>query len=240
MNTKTWIIFGVVCVALLGGLIAVSKKDQAGIDLSSVNVNTVLPASDQNGKIADHVEGDAKSKVILVEYGDFQCPSCGGAHPGIKKITEDYGDKISFVFRNFPLTSIHPNALAAAAAAEAAGIQGKYWEMHNMLYEQQNTWSNASSEERTTKFVAFAQQLNLDTTKFREDLASDLITKKINFDQATGKKLEVSATPSFFLNGEKVDSEISGKLVQGDASAIRELLSTKLKENGVEPPATTE
>lgn len=240
MNTKTWIIFGVACVALLGGLIAFSKKDQSGIDLSSVNAKAIIPTSDQSGNIADHVEGDPKSKVVLIEYGDFQCPSCGGAHPGVKKITEDYGDKIAFVFRNFPLTTIHPNALAASAAAEAAGVQGKYWEMHNILYEQQNSWSNASSEERTTKFVTFAKQLGLDETKFRENIASDTVAKKISFDQATGKKLEVSATPSFFLNGEKVNSDISGKLVQGDASAIRELLNTKLKENGIEPPAATE
>lgn len=240
MNTKTWIIFGVACVALLGGLIAFSKNDQSGIDLSSVNANAIIPTSDQSGNIAEHVEGDPKSKVVLIEYGDFQCPSCGSAHPGIKKITEDYGDKIAFVFRNFPLTAIHPNALAASSAAESAGVQGKYWEMHNILYEQQSSWSNASSEERTTGFVTFAKQLGLDETKFRENLAADTVAKKISFDQATGKKLEVSATPSFFVNGEKVNSDISGKLVQGDASAIRELLNTKLKDNGIEPPAATE
>ncbi len=237
MSTKTWIIFSVICVALLGGLIAVSRSQKPNVDTSGVDANSVIAASTNNGNIADHVEGSSTSPVRLVEYGDFQCPSCGGAHPGIKKITEDYGDKIGFVFRNFPLTSIHPNALAAATAVEAAGLQGKYWEMHNLLFESQQSWSSLSAEQRTNQFVQYATQVGVSNSeKYKTDLSSENITKKITFDQKLGKDLGVSGTPTFFLNGEKLNTDISGKIVQGDAQPLRDLINSKLKEKGIEVP----
>lgn len=237
MNTKTWIIFGVICVALLGGLIAYSRSQNPAVDTSGVDANKIIPASEANGNIADHVEGSKDAKVVLIEYGDFQCPSCGSAHPGIKKITEDYGDKIAFVFRNFPLTSIHPNAVAAASAVEAAGLQGKYWQMHDLVFENQNAWSSLSADQRTNKFVEIATQSGIgDLEKFRTDLSSKDISKKISFDQALGRGKGVTGTPSFYLNGEKIPDDASSKIVQGDASALRALIDSKLKENGVEPP----
>lgn len=240
MNTKTWIIFGVICVAILGGLIYISKKDQISINVDKIDANAIQAASPENGNIADHVAGSPTSKIRLIEYGDLQCPACEGAHPGIKQIVADYGDKIGFVFRNFPLTTAHPNALAAAAAVEAAGLQDKYWEMNNLLYETQTSWSNLSSDERTNKFADYAKQVGADATKFKNDLGSQNISKKIAYDQAIGRKINVTGTPSLFLNGEKLSEDISGSLVKGDAKPLRELLNTKLKENGVEPPAATE
>ncbi|RYX79286.1 hypothetical protein EON76_01020 [bacterium] len=239
MNTKSWVIFGAVCVLLFGGLIYFSKQNKVSVDLNGVDINKVITASDQNGNIADHTLGNPDGKVVLIEYGDIQCPSCGGAHPGIKKIAEDYGDKIGFIFRNFPLTSAHPNALAAATAAEAAGLQGKYWEMHNTLFEDQNTWSGLSADQRTAKFVEYAKLSGVtDETKFKADLTNSAIASKIGFDQAVARQKSVSATPTFFLNGEQVDSEISGKLVKGDATAMRALIDRKLKENNIEPPVS--
>ncbi len=240
MNTKTWIIFGAVCIALFGGLIAYSRSQQTTIDTASIDANSIIAASAENGKIADHVEGNATSPVRLIEYGDFQCPSCSAAHPGIKKIMEDYGDKIAFVFRNFPLTSIHPNAFAAATAAESAGLQGKYWEMHNILFENQNEWSSLSPEQRTGRFITLAQQAgvtNVDT--FKADLSSKRVADKIKFDQALGKSQNVTGTPAFFLDGEKINTDISGKLVQGDTKALRDLINTKLKEKNIEVPVNS-
>ena len=138
MDKFRWIIFAAIIVLVLGGLIVYSRMNSTSVDVSNVDATAIIGPSEQNGNIGDHVYNDTESSVILVEYGDFQCPGCGSAHPYVKTLLEEYGDRISFVFRNFPLTSIHPNARAAAAAAEAAGLQGKYWEMHDVIFENQS------------------------------------------------------------------------------------------------------
>lgn len=221
MNKVGWIIFSVAVVALLVGLVVWTRITNPPLDVSGVNNNSVIAASEQNGNIADHVTGGSDSKVILVEYGDYQCPSCGGAHPNVNALLEEYGDDITFIFRNFPLTSIHPNARAAAAVAEAAGLQGKYWEMHDMLYEAQNDWSSLDTKQRTTIFNSFAKSLNLDIAKYEEDMASKNVNQKISFDLAVGKSAGASATPTFYLNGEKLDDQTASGIVQGDLSAIK-------------------
>ena len=138
MNKVGWIIFSAAVVLLLGSLVVWTRITNPPIDLSGVENNSIVAASEQNGNIADHTKGSDANKILLVEYGDYQCPSCGGVHPNINALMEEYGDDVTLVFRNFPLTSIHPNARAAGAVAEAAGLQGKFWEMHDMLYERQN------------------------------------------------------------------------------------------------------
>lgn len=237
MNTKTWIIFGVVCVALLGGLIALSRSQNPSTDISGVDANSIIDASAANGNIGDHVDGNRDSKVVLIEYGDFQCPGCGSIHPGLKKIVEDYNDKIAFVFRNFPLTSMHPNAVAAATAVEAAGLQNKYWPMHNLVFENQNLWNNLSAAQRTDKFIELATQAGVENIdKFKTDLSAKSIGQKISFDQSLGKSQDVTGTPTLLLNGEKIESDASNGLTDGNDKAFRELLNSKLKENGIEPP----
>jgi protein-disulfide isomerase len=115
MSKKAWIVFVVIVVVLLGGLVYLSSRNK--IDVSNVDVTTIQPASAASGNIADHVFGNSDSKVKLVEYGDFQCPGCGSVYPTLKTLSEKYQGQIAFIFRNFPLTTIHPNARAAAAAA---------------------------------------------------------------------------------------------------------------------------
>ncbi len=229
MNKVGWIIFTVVVVGVLGGLVAWARISNPPTDLTGVENNSVISALQQNGNIADHVTGSDSKKVILLEYGDFQCPSCGGAHPGVKALIEEYGDKVTFIFRNFPLTTIHPNARAASAVAEAAGLQGKYWEMHDLLYENQNDWSSLDASKRTATFDTYAESLKLDMDKYNTDLVSSEVNKKISFDQALGKSVSVSATPTFFLNGEKVDDATAGSLVQGDSTAIKAKLDALIK-----------
>ncbi len=221
MTRNGWIIFGVLCVALLGGLIVISQRDK--IDVSKLDGTKVQAAAAENGNIADHTYGNMQSKVILIEYGDFQCPGCASAYPIIKQVTEKYKDKIGLIFRNFPLTSIHPNALAAAAAAESASLQGKYWEMHDKLYENQDTWKNLTGQERTDYFKKLATDIGLDTSKWTADLDSEGVQKKIAFNQALGKKAGVTGTPAFYINGESVgDKYFEGnKLVDNKTDASR-------------------
>jgi protein-disulfide isomerase len=229
MNKVGWIIFSVVVVGLLGGLIIWTRVTNPSVDVSNINSNQVLAATAESGNIADHVDGKADSKVILVEYGDYQCPSCGGAYPNVNTLMDEYGDRIALVFRNFPLTSIHPNAKAAAAAAESAGLQGKYWEMHNILYENQNSWSSLDTSKRTDAFVAYADRLDIDVEKFKTDLSSDSINSKITFDMELGKAQNASATPTFFLNGEKLDETTASGIVQGNLTAVKAKIDSLLK-----------
>lgn len=217
MSKKAWIIFSAVCLVVLGGLIYQSNKDKVNVD--TVTTGAVQTASTSNGNIADHVFGNPKSKVVMIEYGDFQCPGCGSAYPVITPLTEKYKDQIAFIFRNFPLTQLHPNAMVAAAAAEAAGLQGKYWEMHNKLYENQSAWNTLSTDTRVDFFVEYARSLGLNAATFKTDLNSPAVSQKIAYDQALGRKDNVTGTPTFFVDGKQVTQYVKdGKIVSADAS----------------------
>lgn len=234
MTKKTWGIFIALCVILIGGLVAYSMKDR--VDVSNVDTNKIIAASKSNGQIADHVTGDTKSPVILVEYGDYQCPACGQAYSKIKTITEKYNDQITFIFRNLPLTTIHPNALAAASAAEAAGLQNKYWEMHDLLYTNQNSWSSLTGSDRTSAFVGYAKQLGINIDTFKTDMTGTAVAQKLNFDRAIDAKLGLTGTPSFYLNGEKVSDKIQQDAVSGNAELLDKAIAEALKKHNIEVP----
>ncbi|MEI7632293.1 MAG: thioredoxin domain-containing protein [bacterium] len=147
--------------------------------------------------------GAGKSGVVLKEYADFQCPGCGGFYPILKEVKEKYKDQITFQFVNFPLTQIHQNAMAAHRAALAASNQGKFWEMHNILYENQNTWKDSINTSRD--FEAYATQLGLDIPKYKIDFASSATSNTIQADIQTGQALKVTGTPTFFLDGKQLE-----------------------------------
>lgn len=234
MSKKAWIIFAAVCVVLLGGLIFLSGKNK--VNVASVDPSKIQGASQQSGGIADHVFGKPDSKVILMEYGDYQCPGCGSAYPVLKAVSEKYQNQIAFVFRNLPLSSLHPNARAAAATAEAAGLQGKYWEMHNQLYANQADWENLSPSERTDFFVGYAKDLGLDTDKFKADFASQQVNQKISFDEAVFAKTKLEkATPTILLNGKEVSND-----VWSDQTKMDQAVADALKQNGVPLPDQTQ
>jgi protein-disulfide isomerase len=235
MSGKAWVIFGAVCVVLFGTLVIYSGRDR--VDVSGIDANKIQTGSESAGGIADRVYGNKEAKVVVVEYGDFQCPGCKAAYPTLKSVKEKYEDQIAFVYRNFPLTNIHPNARAAAAAAEAAGNLGKYWEMHDILFENQDSWGRASTNERGDIFAGYAGQIGLDEAAFKNELdeKSAEINKKINFDIALGRKLNVTGTPSLFLNGEKIPDDN-----YSDQEALDKLILDALKEQGVEVPAEEE
>lgn len=228
MSKTAWIIFSAVAIGALGLLIFFSGNSK--LDVSKVDVNAIQTASEQNGNIDDHVQGKVGSKVTIIEYGDFQCPPCGSMYPKIKAITKEYKDQVQFVFRNFPIATSHPNAKAAAGTAEAAGLQGKYWEMHDKIYAGQADWSELSGNERTNFFANYAKELNLDMDKFNADLAAapTTINKKIDFDIGLGKKAGVEGTPSFYLNGTKLDSA-----TYGDDAKFKEAINSELTKAGI-------
>ncbi len=151
----------------------------------------------------NHTEGSTESGVVLIEYGDYQCPACGQYYPIVKQVFDTYKTKITFQFRNFPLVQLHKNAFAAARAAEAADKQGKFWEMHDVLYENQQTWGEAASP--NSYFENYAQQLGLDLTKFKQDSASQETNDKINADIQAAQSIGANSTPTFVLDGKKVE-----------------------------------
>lgn len=155
-------------------------------------------------KATNHVSGSNSTGVRLVEYGDFECEFCGRYYSLVEQVKEKYKDKIEFQFRNLPLIQIHKNAFAAARAAEAADKQGKYWEMYNLLFQNQTSW--ASAEDAKPIFEQYATQLGLNIEKFRTDAASTTTNEIINADIAEFKKTkEQMSTPTFFLDGKKIE-----------------------------------
>jgi protein-disulfide isomerase len=146
----------------------------------------------------DHTQGPGNAPVTLVEYGDYQCPYCGAAYPVIRRLQKALGKKLRFVFRNFPLTQAHPYALIAAEAAEAAALQGKFWEMHDLIYENQESLE-------PDILPAWAEQVGLDLEKFGTAIKQGGVTQRIKEDRASGIRSGVNGTPSFFINGERYD-----------------------------------
>ncbi|MDB5273948.1 MAG: DsbA family protein, partial [Chitinophagaceae bacterium] len=132
--------------------------------------------------------------------GDYQCPHCGRAYPIIKKLQKSLGANLKFVFRNFPLSNMHPDAMNAAAAAEAAGAQGKFWEMHDIIFEHQNRLSEDD-------LFSYAEKLRLNMEQFQNDMLSEKILSKVEDDFESGMRSGVNGTPSFFVNGEKYSND---------------------------------
>jgi protein-disulfide isomerase len=147
----------------------------------------------------DHSTGNPEADKVLVEYGDYQCPHCGIAHPFIKKLLKQYRDEFRFIFRNFPLQESHPMAMMAAIATESAARQSKFWEMHDIIFEHQDALSPDA-------FLKFAARLKLDEKRFEKDLHDKELKKKVEEDMEGGLRSGVNGTPTFFLNGKKIDS----------------------------------
>jgi protein-disulfide isomerase len=149
-------------------------------------------------KERDHIQGPADAAVTLVEYGDYECPYCGAAHPIIKEVQARMGRRLRFVFRNFPITTSHPRAEQAAEAAEAAATQGKFWQMHDLLYENQRRL-------RDQDLRAYAEKLGLDIERFDKDLAAHVHAERIHEDFLSGVRSGVNGTPTFYINGARHD-----------------------------------
>lgn len=149
--------------------------------------------------LRDHLIGEPGSKLTLLEYGDYECPYCGKAHKEVKRLLNEVGDEILFSFRNFPLTRIHPHAHAAAVAAEAAGQQERFWEMHDTILENQRLGLTGE------RLLEFAVSLGLDIEKFVADVSAPELTERVKQDILVGFRGGVNATPTFFINGTRHD-----------------------------------
>jgi protein-disulfide isomerase len=150
----------------------------------------------------DWRRGDGQAEVLLVEYGDYQCPPCARYHLLIERAMSEYGTRIAFVYRHFPLRKIHPYAELAALAAEAAGRQGRYWDMHTLLYRRQKEWAGTADSRRV--FDGYASLLGLDLPRFAADLADPALLGEVERDYQSGLRAKVDATPTLFLQGKKV------------------------------------
>jgi protein-disulfide isomerase len=153
-----------------------------------------MPVSDDR----DHIQGPAEAAVTLVEYGDYECPYCGAAYPIIKEIQARMGDRLRFVFRNFPITTSHPHAEHAAEAAEAAATQGRFWEMHDLLYENQQSLEDQHLH-------GYAERLGLDIEPFDRQLAEHVHADRVHEDFISGVRSGVNGTPTFYINGARHD-----------------------------------
>ena len=195
MDKRFLLILGVV-IAVFIGLVAMSGDSEdsgATFDGNPLEVQET-----------DVTQGSAESGVTLIEYADFQCPGCGALFPALQQVKQDLDGQFLFVFRHFPLTTIHPNAMAAHRASEAARLQGKFWEMHDLLFARQQVWSNSNNAPQI--FEGYAEELELDLEQYKTDVASQTVLDAIQTDRDSGNQLDISATPTLYLNGERIDT----------------------------------
>lgn len=194
MNTKRiifWACFIIILGLIFWGLVVAMNKPSAGTGPTSAGAVTAQ----------DHVLGPKNASVTMIEYGDFQCPACGAYFPLVKRLTQEASTTLRLVFRHFPLAQ-HANAPITAQASEAAALQGKFWEMYDMIYENQAEWSNLPDAHAT--LIGYAQKLGLDMVKFKADLDSSAVKDAVAADADEGHKIGINATPTFFINGKVI------------------------------------
>lgn len=179
---------------------ASSTQPQTAPVAAKVNPVTAEPGADP-----PHSFGPADAPITIEEFGDFECPPCAMLQPILKGIKTEYGPRVRVIFREFPLVPTHQHALAAARAAEAAGLQGKFWEMHDLLYENQKTW-HESFDVRPI-FEGYARSLKLDVERFKKDIGSDVVQQRIFLDGKRGRALGVKGTPTVFFNSRELPFE---------------------------------
>ena len=163
---------------------------------------------------ADHAQGPAIAPVTLVEYGDYECPHCGHAYPIVKQLQQEFAADLRLVFRNFPLANAHPHAELAAEASEAAAAQGKFWEMHDWLFENQDDLSAAN-------IVAGATKLGLDARRLAKDIEARKFKEKVSHDFSGGVRSGVNGTPTFFINGVRHDADFELETLTAAVQAAR-------------------
>jgi protein-disulfide isomerase len=204
-----WVIVGVITVALFAAAFYfagnATERNNEGIEAIT------------------HVKGNADAVVVLEEFSDFQCPACRAAHPVISGLLEEYSDQIRFEYKHFPIERAHPYAVQAATAAEAAGQQDKFYEFHDLLFENQQTWSQSPTP--NVFFAQYATELELDMALFRRHSNASVLRDKVRAEMAEGRERGVTGTPTLFLNGQQMRygtyEEFLGQVIAAlDPSAV--------------------
>lgn len=200
MNIKRilfWTGFVVVLALIIWGLIVAMHKENGAAGTAG---GTPMPIT-----TLDHVRGPENAPVTIIEYADYQCPGCAAFHPIVERLIFNASTTVRFVTRHFPLAQ-HRNAIVAAQAAEAAGLQGKYWDMGALLFDTQKSWENLTSTQAQDLFRGYAERLKLDLARYDADVKDPAIKAKIDADRADGVKIGVNGTPTFFINNKAISN----------------------------------
>lgn len=233
-----FIIVGVLIVALAAGALLMRPSETTTrpnvaqmpptvglINPSPQPSSAPRPAAATNIAPITHLRGRTDAPVLIEEYGDFQCPPCGFLHPILKRLEGEYATQLRVAYHHFPLREMHKNAAEAARAAEAAGLQGKFWQMHDLLYEKQPQWKDAAPARPL--FLSYARTLGLDLQKFAQDIDSSTVSTRVMNDEQGGMARGVTGTPTVFLNGREVPFEIATNYDKLRAVIERELAAKK-------------
>jgi protein-disulfide isomerase len=223
-----FVIIGAVLVGVIAAVVLMSRPS-AGNSNVAQQQNTSSPAPAQRQAVSPgapnpYMRGNASARVTLEEFSDFQCPACGGLEPGLRRVLKDYEDRVNFIFRNYPLT-MHKYAFQAARAAEAAGQQGKFWGMHDLIYDNQKEWSEAM--EPRVQFDSYATRLGLDVQRFKADMERQDLAERVKADMMRGNALGVKGTPTVYLNGREL---MPGRLITEDD--LRREIEAELAKGG--------
>jgi protein-disulfide isomerase len=215
-DTQRLLKWAAVAVLLIGSFLFIIFS--SGEDTSSNDTPEDIEIIVEEG---DWAKGNLEAENILVEYSDFQCPACKSRVPIVEQLMGEFGNHIKMVYRHYPLP-MHSNAQLAAQATEAAGLQGKFWEMHDLIFEGQAEWSNLSSSEAESTFSGYAAILELDLDQFSAALNSSEVEAAVSADASTGKGLGVNSTPTFYFNDQKVTNT-------GNYEQFRDFLREEIK-----------
>lgn len=204
-SNKSFIIIVLITIGVLfGGIFLFTKNGSSNPSTVKVNDALLIPegAIETSGFVnGNYLQASPSANVNLVEFGDYECPACGVYNPFVKQLLTDFPGKINFVFRNYPLPQ-HTNAPISSYAVEAAGLQGKYWQMHDKVYETQADWANLTNPQDI--FTGYAKDLGLNVNQFTSDITSSKVKSKVQNDMNDGNTIGISETPTFYLNGQKI------------------------------------
>jgi protein-disulfide isomerase len=228
MSTIKNNIWGIGFVVVLGGALVAMALANKSSNIPSPT-GTAKDTATFTITTSDNIKGSSDAKVTFVEFSDFQCPACKAYAPVLNALVDVYPNDVRVVYKHFPLKTIHYRAQAGAQAAQAAALQGKFWEMSKVLFENQEVWSKQTG---TETFEKYAGDLGMDVSKFKQDYGSDAVKAKIDSDIKEGIDLNVNGTPTLYLNGTKIANPSS-------SDEFKKIIDAEITKLGGTPPTTT-